>query len=159
MTEKETIPLPPPPLNPEQMLASIRKALPLAANPPADLVSKVAAAFAITGEEREALGMTITLRCGLFVDDALTQLNPPPDRSVLFRLAANVAMSVAALYARGAKRLEGEDLDPARFAIIAYEAARTQTAERWEMSTLEWTPGSLRAELEAEGVLAKEDKT
>lgn len=97
-------------------------------------------------------GVEILAGAALFVDDVMVE-RKDLQRAALFRVAANCLVNTAAMVVRAAKRIEGAELDPAKFALVCFSIAHGIAEQPWkphEKELLHNEPGDLRATFEAQ---------
>lgn len=118
-------------LTPEQqaMVDAIVDALPASSTPEA-LHERMKAAAASAKKHLHNARWKALLSAGLCVEDALGE-DPGVDRDALLRLIANEFIYVAAFFVRALKRRAGEEISPARFALVAYGIAEAYAKEPW----------------------------
>jgi hypothetical protein len=115
---------------------------------PDGLLDKATAVSDATRKAQEHLGFETLVTAALFCDDAQAA-HPHLDKAMIFRTAGSVLIRMAALVVRCAKRMEGSDLDPAKFALVNFKLAHDlmQIPSWAHDEVLDRQPGQLRREL------------
>lgn len=98
----------------------------------------------------EAFRMQMLFSACLHVEDQM-KAHPELDKNALMRVLTTDLLWLTFFIARSVKRADGEDLDPARMALLAYETAQAMRAIQWDdrfNADLRGENGSLREWLE-----------
>jgi hypothetical protein len=118
------------------------------------MLDKMVATAAGVGKSYAQLRLNLLTLCGLFIDDNMVE-NASLEKEMLTRFVCNELLMVTAYMVRGLKRRAGEDLVPARFAMVAYAIAESVAKLEWDDAAAEESlqatlkPGEFRAGVEA----------
>jgi hypothetical protein len=121
---------------------------------PDDMLERINTAMEATKQDHPQFRLKLLMMSGLFIDDAMVD-TPTLDKDSLIRIVANEFLMISAFLVRALKKRIGEEISPARFAVVAYTIANQVKEPEWNAKLAEDTlhdkeqPGALRAEIES----------
>lgn len=132
---------------PDEIAAEIISALPNIA--PSDELAERLKHVLRFQERRIAFKSNMLILAALHVEDLMKE-HPTVDKEAALRIAANDLLEAAALIVRSFKRRAGEELDCARFALVAYAHADVVLNRDWSGELVDILKDgiSVRTELE-----------
>ncbi len=133
----------------EEIAADILAALPESATPPV-LFEQMTAVNQAAADRIERFRFNSLYLAGVCCEDIMAE-HPGLEKDAALRVIANQYLFIGAFLVRSLKRRAGNELSPARFALVAYGAAETVLAQPWDdqlSSELTGDGGSLREMLE-----------